>query len=56
MHSGKHYRERAAQARRLAKGMLDPVLLERLTSLADEYDAIADRLEQMSRETPEKTD
>ena len=52
MHSVQHYRERAAQARRLAKGVVDRELVDRLEALAREYDAIADRLEELGEERP----
>jgi hypothetical protein len=52
MHSARHYRNRAAQARRLAAGTLDRELTDRLTGLALEYDAIADRIEQLGGDKP----
>ncbi|MDO9337348.1 MAG: hypothetical protein Q7T61_13175 [Caulobacter sp.] len=37
-----HYREKAQQCRRLAKDVTAPDVIERLTSLAEEYDAEAE--------------
>jgi hypothetical protein len=45
MHSAQHYRQRAAQVRRLTESVLDPALLQQLESFANEYDQIADHLE-----------
>jgi hypothetical protein len=52
MHSVQHHRSRAAQARRLAGGILDRELEKRLKALAVEHDAIADRLEQLPDDPP----
>ena len=40
-----HYREYAAQMRDLASGEPDMTLRNRLTAIADEYEALARRLE-----------
>ena len=45
MHSAQHYRQRAAQVRRLTESVLDPALLEQLQMVAGDYDRIADDLE-----------
>jgi hypothetical protein len=45
MHSVQHYRQRAAQVRRLTESVLDPALLEQLQMVACDYDRIADDLE-----------
>jgi hypothetical protein len=42
MHSAQHYRQRAAQVRRLRESILDPALLEHLKIIARDYDQIAD--------------
>jgi hypothetical protein len=52
MHSAQHYRERAEQARRLARGVTDRDLQQQLEALARQYDSIADRMEQLDREKP----
>jgi hypothetical protein len=49
MHSAQHYRERAAQARRLASGISDRELQERLEGIAREYEAIAERIERLGK-------
>jgi hypothetical protein len=46
MNSAQEYRERAAQARRLAKTVFDAALRERLETVASDYDRMADQLEQ----------
>lgn len=51
MHSARHYRERAAQARRLAGGVTDIALQKRLEEIAREYDRMAEKIE-IPRETP----
>ncbi len=38
MHSAQHYRQRAAQVRRLRESVLDPALLKQLETVANEYD------------------
>ena len=45
-----HYRHRAAQARRLARGITDAETVERLNGLARQYDAIAERIKQLDNE------
>ena len=40
-----HYREYAAQLRDLADGEPDSVLRDRLIAIANEYDALAERLD-----------
>ena len=45
MNSIQEYRERAAQARRAAKSVSDPVVQEQLELAAKEYDEMADQLE-----------
>ena len=45
MHSAQHYRQRAAQVRRLRESVLDPALLKQLETVANEYDQIADHME-----------
>jgi hypothetical protein len=50
METARHYREQAAQARRLAAATPDPELRERLEAVAREYDAIADRAERHGEE------
>ena len=44
-----HYREYAAQMRELAAGEPDITLRNRLTAIADEYEALARRLESNPR-------
>jgi hypothetical protein len=53
MHSAQRHRNRAAQARRLARTSYDPELEQRLEALAREYDAIAQRMEQVGGKKPE---
>jgi len=53
MHSAQHYRDRAAQARRLASGVIDRELVERINGIAREYEAIAEGLDQLGEEKPE---
>ena len=45
MHSAQHYRQRAAQVRRLRESVLDPALLKQLETVANEYDQIADDMD-----------
>ena len=45
MHSAQHYRQRAAQVRRLRESVLDPALLKQLETVANEYDQIADHID-----------
>src|SRR5437763_16919297 len=45
MHSAQHYRQRAAQVRRLRESILDTALLEQLKIIASDYDQIADDME-----------
>ena len=42
------YRQRAAQARRLAKSVTDPLICEQLEIAARDYDEMADRAEKAS--------
>ena len=51
-----HYRARAAQAQRLAKGVIDDQLRTQLEELARQYSAIAERLEQVGEEEPPDKD
>lgn len=47
------YRQRAAQARRLAKSVTDPLICEQLEIAARDYDEMADRAEKAStKESP----
>jgi hypothetical protein len=48
MHSARHYRQRAAQVRRLTESVLDPVLLEQLKIVASDYDQIADDMDNLA--------
>ena len=48
MDYAQNYRNRAAQARRLASGVTDRELEAQLLGLAREYDATANRMEQLS--------
>jgi len=45
MHSAQHYRQRAAQVRRLRESVLDSALLKQLETVANEYDQIADEMD-----------
>jgi hypothetical protein len=46
MNQIQEYRERAAQARRLADSVLDRAVQEQLEAAASDYDRMADQLEQ----------
>lgn len=51
MNTALEYRERAAQARRLADAVLDPAVREQLETAARDYDQMAAELE---RDLPEQ--
>jgi hypothetical protein len=44
MNSVQTYREKAAQARRLAKSVMDPAMQEQLEIAASDYDQMADEM------------
>ena len=48
MNTVQEYREKAAQARRLADSILDPAVREHLETAARDYDQMADQLEECS--------
>jgi hypothetical protein len=45
MADSSHYREKAAQALRIARDNTDPELIKNLQAFAAEYNAIADRID-----------
>jgi hypothetical protein len=47
-----HWRERAADARRLADQMTDPVAQQVMLGIADDYDRLADRAQRRATSTP----
>lgn len=49
-----HYREKAQQCRRLAKDVTARDVVERLTALAEEYDAEAEAAESEPQDEPQK--
>jgi hypothetical protein len=55
MHSARHYRQRAAQVRRLTESVLDPVLLEQLKIVASDYDQIADDMDKLPEPTSQSS-
>jgi len=48
MNTVQEYREKAAQARRLADSILDPAVREQLETAARDYNQMADQLEESS--------
>ena len=47
MHSAQHYRDRAAQARRLSESVSDDRLRLQLKTIAADYEQLADEVEKL---------